>query len=67
MRNVDDALSCDEGSVGDKDYTQSEHFRKVNGNDSDQNESANDVLAYPTNMALETGRLTFLPIQFPSA
>ena len=61
MRNIDDAVSFDEGSAGDKDYTQSEHVRKVNGNDSDQNESANDVPAYPAHMALETGRLTFLP------
>lgn len=43
MRNIDDTLSCDEGSAGDKDHAQSEHVRKVNGNDSDQNESANDL------------------------
>jgi len=30
-------------------------------NDSDQTQSANDVPAYPTYMALETSRLTFLP------
>lgn len=56
MRNINDTLSCDEGSAGDKDCTQSERVRKVNGNDSDQNESANDVPAYTTCMALETGR-----------
>lgn len=61
MRYIDDTLSCDEGSAGDKDYTQSEHVRKVNGNDSDQHERTNDVPAYPTFMVLETGRLTFLP------
>jgi hypothetical protein len=61
VRNIDDTLYCDEGSAGDKDYTQSERVRKVNGNESDQNDSANDVPAYPTCMALETGRLTFLP------
>jgi hypothetical protein len=61
VRNTDDTLSCDEGSAGVKDYTQSKHVRKVHGNDSDQNESANNVPAYPTYMALETGRLTFLP------
>jgi hypothetical protein len=61
VRNIDDTLSCDEGSAGDKDYTQSEHVRKVNCNDSYQNESANDVPAYQTYMALETGRLTFPP------
>lgn len=54
-------MSCDEGSAGNKDYTQSEHVRKVNGNDSDQNESANDAFAYPTYMALEAGRPTFPP------
>jgi hypothetical protein len=59
--NIDDTLSCDEGSAGDKDYTQSEHVRKVNCNDSDQNENANDVPAYPIYMTLETGRLTFPP------
>jgi len=61
VRNIDDTLSCDEGSAGDKDYTQSRYVRKVNGNDSDQTQSANDVPACPTYMALENGRLTFLP------
>lgn len=40
MRYIDETLSCDEARAGDKDYTQSEHARKINGNDSDQNESA---------------------------
>ena len=61
MRNIDGALSCDEGGAGDKDYRQSKHVREVNGNDSGQNEIANNVPAYPTYMALETGRRTFLP------
>lgn len=61
VRNNDDAVSCEEGSAGDKDYTQSEHVRKVNGNDSDQNKSANDAPAYRTYMALEAGRPAFPP------
>jgi hypothetical protein len=34
---------------------------KLNGNDSDQNASANDMPAYPTYLTLETGRHTFPP------
>jgi hypothetical protein len=65
VRNIDDTLLCDEFSAGDKDYTQSEHVRKINCNDSDQNDSANDVPADPTYMALKTGDLHFC--KFPSA
>jgi hypothetical protein len=57
--NSDDNVSGDEGSVGDKYYAQSEHIPNVNSNDSDQNESANDVSACPTHMALVAGRPIF--------